>query len=185
MDAKAVSSSSDAKEISHEALADRGWVAFQQGSVDEAVKLLEQAVNLCGDNSSYHRRLVLLLLLLHLLFVSHPLIFFWTFFTSILSQIGERQSKNFLVSRTKIHSHLSSRNCRSKITTRSCCYCHDECCCQLCVGIHGQVSPWWEKTILCTIVPFVSIDYFHVFLLESKKGQILVAFWRCVHYGTS
>jgi superkiller protein 3 len=57
LDAKAVSSSSDAKEISHEALADRGWVAFQQGSVDEAVKLLEQAVNLCSDNSSYHRRL--------------------------------------------------------------------------------------------------------------------------------
>jgi len=88
-DAKAVSSSSDAEEISHEALADRGWVAFQQGSVDEAVKLLEQAVNLYGDNSSYHRRLVLLLLLQHLLFVSHPLIyFFFSFSTSILSQIG-------------------------------------------------------------------------------------------------
>ncbi len=125
LDAKAVSSSSDAKEISHEALADRGWVAFQQGSVDEAVKLLEQAVNLCSDNSSYHRRLVLLLLLLQLLFVSHPLIFFLALFShlsslkSVQANVWQK-SKNFLVSRTKIHSHLSSRNCRSKITTRSC-----------------------------------------------------------------
>jgi hypothetical protein len=31
----------------------------------------------------------------------------------------------------------------------------------------------------------VSIDYFHIFLLESKKGQILVAFRRCVAYVTS
>lgn len=43
---------------SHWALAEQGWLAFQKGMLDKALHLLEQAVEICGDNSTYRRRLV-------------------------------------------------------------------------------------------------------------------------------
>lgn len=114
----------------------------------------------------------------------------WFFFFSLFPHLSSlksvqanvwQKSKNFLLSRTKSHSHLSSRTCRSKITTRSCWYCHDKCRCQLCVGIHGCVNPWWKKPILCMIVPCCVnwlFSYFFVRIEEGpNSGTILEMCW--------
>ena len=42
----------------HWALAEQGWLLFKNGNIGNAVRLLEQAVEVCGDNSTYRRRLV-------------------------------------------------------------------------------------------------------------------------------
>lgn len=42
----------------HWALAEQGWLVFKKGNIQNAVCLLEQAVEVCGDNSTYRRRLV-------------------------------------------------------------------------------------------------------------------------------
>lgn len=42
----------------HWALAEQGWLVFKKGNIENAVRLLEQAVDVCGDNSTYRRRLV-------------------------------------------------------------------------------------------------------------------------------
>lgn len=44
----------------HWALAEKGWLVFKKGNIDNAVRLLEQAVEIRGDNSTYRRRLVCL-----------------------------------------------------------------------------------------------------------------------------
>lgn len=44
----------------HWALAEQGWLVFKKGNLENAVRLLEQAVEVCGDNSTYRRRLVCL-----------------------------------------------------------------------------------------------------------------------------
>lgn len=43
---------------SHWALAEQGWLAFQKGMLDKALHLLEHAVEICGDKSTYRRHLV-------------------------------------------------------------------------------------------------------------------------------
>ena len=45
-------------EQSHWALAEQGWLEFQKGSLEKSLNLLERAVELCGHDSSYRRRLV-------------------------------------------------------------------------------------------------------------------------------
>lgn len=44
----------------HWALSEQGWLVFKKGNIENAVRLLEQAVEICGDNSTYRRRLVCL-----------------------------------------------------------------------------------------------------------------------------
>ncbi|KAG0566179.1 hypothetical protein KC19_7G044100 [Ceratodon purpureus] len=41
----------------HWALSEQGWLIFKKGNIEKAVRLLEQAVEVCGDNSTYRRRL--------------------------------------------------------------------------------------------------------------------------------
>lgn len=42
----------------HWALAEKGWLDFKKGNAENAVHLLEKAVAICGNNSTYRRRLV-------------------------------------------------------------------------------------------------------------------------------
>uniref|UniRef100_A0A7I4FVI3 Superkiller protein 3 n=1 Tax=Physcomitrium patens TaxID=3218 RepID=A0A7I4FVI3_PHYPA len=41
----------------HWALAEKGWLDFKKGNAENAVHLLEKAVAICGNNSTYRRRL--------------------------------------------------------------------------------------------------------------------------------
>lgn len=55
----------------HWALAEQGWLIFKKGDIENAMHLLEKAVEICGNNSTYRRRLVCFAV-----FMIHPLCYF-------------------------------------------------------------------------------------------------------------